>query len=135
MMPLENVQTQKSYKYLQEVETVAQDILTLREEKVELANTQNKLREALTALKHTDDRHTWVLTGSTYIQLLTDEAKSLLQDEINKAEHDLNILHNKIKTKSQELRDLEHQPRIEGLTLKPISNFEAKALNKAFGSS
>ncbi|CAG9838934.1 unnamed protein product [Diabrotica balteata] len=135
MMPLKDVQTQKSYKYLQEVETVAQDILTLKEEKLSIANTQNKLREALTALKYVDDRQTWVEIGSIYIQLPTEEAKYLLQDEIRKAEDDLKDLQNKIRSKSQDLRDLEHQPRIEGLTLKPISNIEAKALNKAFGFS
>ncbi|CAH1114257.1 unnamed protein product [Psylliodes chrysocephalus] len=132
-MPLENVQTQKSYKYLQEVETVAQDVLTLKQEKLQLANAHNKLREALTGLKCTEDRTSWLQKGCVYIELPTEEIKSIVKDEIDKVEDGLNDLRNKIRAKSQELRDLEHQPRIEGLTLKPVSNIEATALNKAFG--
>lgn len=55
--------------------------------------------------------------------------------EISKAEEDLNSLHQEIKTKVYKLRDLEHEPRLEGFTLKPISLAEAKVLNKAFGTS
>ncbi|CAG9859299.1 unnamed protein product [Phyllotreta striolata] len=132
-MPLEDVQTQKSFKYLQEVETVAQDILTLKEDKLQAANAQNKLREALSSLKQTEERNSWLQKGSIYVQLPTEEIAAILKDEIAKSDDDLRDLRNKIRSKSQQLRDLEHQPRIEGLTLKPISNREAEALNKAFG--
>lgn len=35
----------------------------------------------------------------------------------------------------EKMRDLEHEPRLEGFTLKPISLAEMKALNKGFGLS
>lgn len=42
-------------------------------------------------------------------------------------------LHDKIKQDSSKLRDLEHEPGIVGIGLKPLSASEARALNKAFG--
>lgn len=55
--------------------------------------------------------------------------------EIAKAEEDLDNLHKEIKEKVHKLRDLEHEPRLEGFTLKPISLAEAKVLHKGFGLS
>lgn len=86
MSKLEDVQTQKSYKYLQEVEELAQDILTAKDEKLQLANTQNKLREALASLQYVEDRRTWFKTGSVYIERPTEECKTILK----KGEHMMN---------------------------------------------
>ncbi|XP_023012566.1 pdrg1 prefoldin-like subunit [Leptinotarsa decemlineata] len=133
MASFENLEIQKSFKYLREVELVAQDILTLKEEKLQLAHAQNKFREALNGLKNTEDRKTWIQVGSVYIERPVDECKIILQDEISKAEDDLKKLQDEIKEKVYKLRDLEHEPRLEGFTLKPISASEAKALHKGFG--
>lgn len=53
--------------------------------------------------------------------------------EIDSAARDLEDLNEKIKKNLQKLRDLEHQPRIEGVALKPLSTTEVKALHKNFG--
>ncbi|KAF7284513.1 hypothetical protein GWI33_022100 [Rhynchophorus ferrugineus] len=128
------IDQQKSFKYLVEVETVGQDILTLKDEKLELSNAQNKFREALRALEQSDDRNSWIKLGSLYVQRPTEECKTILRREINKAEDALKDLHEEIRSKVHKLRDLEHEPRLEGFTLKPISVAEAKALHKGFGS-
>jgi len=135
MAKLPDIEQQKSLKYLVEVETVGQDILTLKQEKLELANAQNKFREALRALKLIYDRNSWIKLGSVYVERPTEECKSILGEEILKAQDDLNNLHEKIKNKVHKLRDLEHEPRLEGFTLKPISLAEAKALHKGFGTA
>lgn len=135
MAKLPDIEQQKSLKYLVEVETVGQDILTLKQEKLELANAQNKFREASRALKQVYDRNSWIKLGSVYVERPTEECKSILQEEILKAQDDLNNLHEKIKNKVHKLRDLEHEPRLEGFTLKPISLAEAKALHKGFGTA
>ncbi|KAG5876982.1 hypothetical protein JTB14_008127 [Gonioctena quinquepunctata] len=133
MKALENLETQKSFKYLREVEKVAQDILTLKEDKLELAHAQNKLREALNALKGAEDRKAWIQVGSVFVERPVNECRQILQEEITKAEIGLKELQYEIKEKAQKLRDLEHEPRLEGFTLKPISVSEAKALHKGFG--
>ncbi|CAH1164243.1 unnamed protein product [Phaedon cochleariae] len=128
-----NLCTADNCLMLMEVETVAQDILTLREEKLALANAQNKFREALNALKESEERNNWIQVGAVFVERPVDECRNILREEISKADDDLRSLQNKIREKSQNLRDLEHQPRLEGFTLKPISVAEAKALQKGFG--
>ncbi|XP_044751496.1 uncharacterized protein LOC123311530 [Coccinella septempunctata] len=130
-----DVETQKSYTYLKEVETVAQDILTLKDMKLELSNAQNKFREALRAIEHSDERTVWMKEGSVYIQRPRQECLIFLRKEIEKSQDDITGLQNSIKDKLNELRDLEHEPRIVGFGLKPLSIREAKTLHKAFGSA
>lgn len=147
---------EKTFIYLEEVESVSQDILTLREEKVKLANAQNKNREALRALEQVYERNTWMQLGSVRILRPTEECKGLLRNgknineelkqlklfeavrmtvfsDIAEAEERLKNLHDEIKAKVSKLRDLEYEPRIEGFSLKPISSAEAKALYAGFG--
>lgn len=54
--------------------------------------------------------------------------------EIDTAEEDLKELQGRLKENLGKLRDLEHEPRLEGMTLKAMSVAEAKTLNKAFGA-
>ncbi|KAH0999313.1 p53 and DNA damage-regulated protein 1 isoform X2 [Dendroctonus ponderosae] len=125
---------QKTFTYLQEVERVSQDILTLREEKMKLANSQNKNREALRALEQVYERNTWMQLGSVRIERPTEECKAILRNDLAAAEERLKSLHEEIKDKVHKLRDLEHEPRLEGFALKPISLAEAKALHAGFGN-
>ncbi|XP_068895510.1 p53 and DNA damage-regulated protein 1 [Tenebrio molitor] len=133
MSALEDVQNQKSFQYLFEVETVAQDILTDKDTKLDLSNARNKFREALRALEGSEDRRTWMQMGSVYIERPTRECKDILKNELANADKDIQELDKSIKNKLHKLRDLEHEPRLEGFTLKPISAAEAKTLHKAFG--
>lgn len=79
-MSLADIKTQKSYKYLHEVETISQNILTLKEEKLELSNTRNKFREAFRALETVEERNTWMQIGQIYIQRPTKECKVILKE-------------------------------------------------------
>lgn len=79
-MSLSDIETQKSYKYLYEVETLAQNILTLKEERLELENGRNKVREAFRALEAIDKRRTWMQVGQVYVERPTAECKGLLKD-------------------------------------------------------
>ncbi|XP_970135.2 p53 and DNA damage-regulated protein 1 [Tribolium castaneum] len=134
MSQFQDVQNQKSFQYLYEVETLAQDILTEKETKLDLSNSRNKFREALRALEGTEDRRAWMQLGSVFIERPTSECKEILKTEIANADKDILELDKNIKSKIHKLRDLEHEPRLEGFTLKPISSAEAKALHKAFGA-
>ncbi|KAL1513068.1 hypothetical protein ABEB36_002544 [Hypothenemus hampei] len=134
MAQFSDIEQQKSFIYLKEVESVAQDILILKEEKLDIANAQNKYREALRALENVYERNSWIQLGSVYVERPTEECKALLRKEISKAEDNLANLHEEIKGKIHMLRDLEHEPRLEGYSLKPISVAEAKALHKGFGT-
>lgn len=127
-----DVETQKSFDYLQEVEKVAQKVLVDKQTKLELANAQNKYREAYRALQQVEDRQSWIKLGTVYVKLPTEECKNMLKEEIDTTGKSMDSLQETIKENLQKLRDLEHEPRLEGYGLKPLSAAEAKAINKAF---
>ncbi|CAH1981173.1 unnamed protein product [Acanthoscelides obtectus] len=133
MSALQNVETQKAYKYLQEVEKIAQDILTAKDNKLQLANAQNKLRESFRALEHVEDRNTFIQVGCVHIEMPTEECRDKLKQDIAEIEEEMNKLQKTMKENTMKLRDLEHEPRLEGFSLKPMSVAEAKALHKGFG--
>lgn len=78
-----DVETQKSFEYLREVEEVAQEVLTDKQTKLEIANAQNKYREAFRGLEETEDRQTWIKLGLVYVQLPTEECKCILKEGSN----------------------------------------------------
>lgn len=55
--------------------------------------------------------------------------------DITSADLDLKNLNQKIRENVSKLRDLEHQPGIIGMGLKPMSGKEASVIAKAFGYS
>ena len=75
---MQDVQNQKSFQYLYEVETLAQDILTDKETKLDLSNSRNKFREAFRALQGVEDRRTWMQMGSVFVERPTEECKRIL---------------------------------------------------------
>lgn len=79
MAHLADVQNQKSFQYLSEVETLAQEILTEQEKKLDLANSCNKFREALRALESCEYRRAWMQVGCVYVERPTEECKNILQ--------------------------------------------------------
>lgn len=76
----ETCEVKKSTIYLSEVERLAQDILTDKKTKLELANAQNKFREAHRALQQTTERRTWMKLGSVYVELPTEECKNIVKN-------------------------------------------------------
>lgn len=70
----------QNLKYLIAVEELAQDILTVKETKLELANAQNKLREALRGLQKSEDRMSFLVVGDLHIYKRTEECKGLLEE-------------------------------------------------------
>lgn len=78
-----NADTQKSFIYLQEVEEVAQEILTDKQTKLELVNAENKTREAYRALQNIEDRQAFLKVGEIYIQLPKQDCRELLKDGLS----------------------------------------------------
>lgn len=75
-----DVETQKSFTYLKEVEEVAQEILTDKQTKLEVANAQNKCREAYRALQTIEERQAWIKIGAVYVRLPKEECRELLKN-------------------------------------------------------
>lgn len=64
-----------------------------------------------------------------YIHFLT----RIIFSELEKVEIDIENQHKSLRKMLEKMRDLEHEPRLEGFSLKPMSLSEVKALNKGFG--
>lgn len=75
-----DVETQKSFTYLKEVEEVAQEILTDKQTKLDLANAQNKYREAYRALQNVEERQAWLQVGTVYVRLPKEECREILKN-------------------------------------------------------
>lgn len=74
-----NPEMERTTKYLTDMETIAQDILTEKQQKLELSNASNKYNEAIRALEKTSDRKTWLKVSNVYIELGREECKELLK--------------------------------------------------------
>lgn len=74
-----NTEFSKNLTYLTEIEALAQDILTLKEDKLELSHVLNKLQESLRALQKSEEKKTFIKMGPLYLQNSTDDCKSIVQ--------------------------------------------------------
>lgn len=75
-----DVEMQKSFTYLKEVEEIAQEILTDKQTKLELANAQNKCREAYRALQSVESRQAWLKIGTVHVQFPKEECRMILKN-------------------------------------------------------
>ncbi|KAF5305925.1 hypothetical protein FQR65_LT07536 [Abscondita terminalis] len=132
-MNLDSPEYSKTLTYLMEVETICQDILTLKDTKLELANTLSKLQECLRALQKTDDRKSFLKIGSLFIEHPTEKCKTIIQKEINNVKDQYDDVNMEMKEKLIKKRDIEHEPKIKGFGLRPLSHSEATGLMKGFG--
>ncbi|KAF5274881.1 hypothetical protein FQA39_LY07063 [Lamprigera yunnana] len=132
-MSVESPEYSKTLIYLVEVETVSQDILTLKDTKLELANSLGKLQECLRVLQTSNDRRSYLKVGSLFIQHSTENCIVLIQKEMEELKEQYDAVSIQIKDNISKKRDIEHEPKIEGFGLKPLSHAEAKGLMKGFG--
>lgn len=126
-------QVNKTLTYLRQVETVAQEVLAKKHLKIELSNGRNKFNEAYRALQKSDENHAFLKCGSCYLRFPKDVAIDVLKEDIKTSTEEIDELHEEIRRKVSDLRELEHQPGIVGFGLKPLSGVEARAISKGFG--
>ncbi|XP_034440258.1 p53 and DNA damage-regulated protein 1 isoform X2 [Hippoglossus hippoglossus] len=96
-------------EYLTEVEEAAEDVLTTKQQIVDLDSKRNKNREALTALKTE----------------MSDSNQEQLEKEIND-------LRKELKSKVNHLNEMQGNPELRGYNLSPLSTDEIKAMNSIF---
>jgi chaperonin cofactor prefoldin len=66
--------------YLQQVETLAEDVLADRREIIELNKKRDKNREAMRSLmKPTVDKKVWLCSGNMFIKFSKNEATKILE--------------------------------------------------------
>ena len=83
---MESLSNDKILTHLKEVESAAEDVLTDKQEIVDLDRKRNQTREALRAIEKTskadykgDASKIWMATGNTFIKMPCSAAKDMLK--------------------------------------------------------
>jgi len=126
--------------YLREVEELAEDILSDRQEIVDLDRKRNANREALSALDKQaktgwkgDATKTWLSLNNCFIQLPNKTAVSLLKKDQVKLDVEVNKLRSNLKDKVNDLNDKEGKPELKGFGLKALNKDELTAVKQTLG--
>ncbi|XP_029006549.1 p53 and DNA damage-regulated protein 1 isoform X2 [Betta splendens] len=98
--------SQRVLMYLTEIEEAAEDVLTAKQQIVDLDSKRNRNREALNALK--------------------TEMADTDQEQLDR---EINDLRKGLKAKVNRLNEMQGKPELRGYNLSPLSADEVKAIN------
>ncbi|EEB15510.1 p53 and DNA damage-regulated protein, putative [Pediculus humanus corporis] len=123
----------KSLQYLKELESLGEEILVDRQEIIALDKRRNETREGLRELKNSKVTKTWFALGPLLLKFPTNKVENLLKKDQVQVDAEINKLRSNLKVKVNLLRDMEHQPPVPGLMLKPMSKQEMNAMGHVLG--
>ncbi|CAG5984499.1 p53 and DNA damage-regulated protein 1 [Menidia menidia] len=123
--------SQRVLEYLTEVEEAAEDVLTTKQQIVELDSKRNKNREALNALKHDmpDTEKVKVCFGNMFIKFPKSKTSEMIQKDQEQLDKEINDLRKELKAKVNRLNEIEGKPELRGYNLSPLSTDEVKAIH------
>uniref|UniRef100_A0A3Q3WE36 p53 and DNA damage-regulated protein 1 n=1 Tax=Mola mola TaxID=94237 RepID=A0A3Q3WE36_MOLML len=123
--------SQRVLQYLTEVEEAAEDVLTTKQQIVDLDTKRNTNREALNALKNemSDSNKVKVCFGNMFIKLPKSKTREMIQKDQDQLDEDINNLRKGLKAKVNHLNEMQGKPEFKGYKLSPLSSDEIKAIN------
>ncbi|KAI4877674.1 hypothetical protein NFI96_021211 [Prochilodus magdalenae] len=118
-------------EYLMEVEVAAEDVLSDKQQIVDLDGKRNRNREAMNALRNSasENDKVKVCFGSMFIKFPKENVKSMIQKDQEQLDQEINDIRKRLKAKVNHLNDLQGKPEIKGYNLSPLSSEELKAIN------
>ncbi|CAB1459057.1 unnamed protein product [Pleuronectes platessa] len=121
-------------EHLTEVEEAAEDVLTTKQQIVDLDSKRNKNREALNALKTemADSEKVKVCFGNMFIKFPKSTTREMIEKDQEQLEKEINDLHKELKAKVNHLNEMQGNPELRGYNLSPLSTGEIKAMNSIF---
>ncbi|XP_023246882.1 G patch domain and ankyrin repeat-containing protein 1 homolog [Copidosoma floridanum] len=126
---------QEILDYFQKIEAKGLEILTDRQEVVALDKRRNDDRMGMRALQKQNHDKTWMTVGPILLKMPAKKAEELLKEDQKQCDIEINKIRSDLKVKVNELRDIEHNPPVPGLMLKPMSKTEMAAMNQVMGKS
>ncbi|XP_047437947.1 p53 and DNA damage-regulated protein 1 [Mugil cephalus] len=122
---------QRVLEYLTEVEEAAEDVLTTKQQIVDLDVKRNRNREALNALKHelSDSEKVKVCFGNMFIKFPKSKTKEMIEKDQEQLENEINDLRKGLKAKVNRLNELQGKPELRGYSLSPLTPDEVKAIS------
>ncbi|TDH13456.1 hypothetical protein EPR50_G00034290 [Perca flavescens] len=123
--------SQRVLENLTEVEEAAEDVLTTKQQIVDLDTRRNRNREALNALKNeiSDSEKVKVCFGNMFIKFPKSKTKEMIQKDQEQLDQEINELRKGLKAKVNRLNDMQGKPELRGYNLSPLSTDEIKAIN------
>ncbi|XP_070705656.1 p53 and DNA damage-regulated protein 1 [Pempheris klunzingeri] len=123
--------SQRVLEYLTEVEEAAEDVLTTKQQIVDLDSKRNRNREALNALKNemSDSEKVKVCFGNMFIKFPKLKTREMIQRDQEQLDKEINELRTTLKTKVNRLNEIQGKPELRGYNLSPLSSGEIKAVN------
>ncbi|XP_042357498.1 p53 and DNA damage-regulated protein 1 [Plectropomus leopardus] len=123
--------SQRVLEYLTEVEEAAEDVLTTKQQIVDLDTKRNRNREALSALKHDmpDAEKVKVCFGNMFIKFPKSKTRDMIQKDQEQLDKEINDLRKGLKAKVNRLNEMQGKPELIGYNLSPLSTDEVKAIN------
>ena len=126
--------------HLREIEEAAEEVLSDKQEIVDLDRKRCQNREAIRAMSHlnhagaattttsSSSSSQWLAMGNCFFKLPQDKAKTLLQKDQDRLDAEINTLRLNLKPKVNNLRDKEGQPELKGHGLKALDRHEIQAM-------
>ncbi|KAG7318871.1 hypothetical protein KOW79_017345 [Hemibagrus wyckioides] len=123
--------SQRVMDYMMEVELAAEDVLSDKQQIVDLDSRRNRNREAMNVLRNSDSDHDKVKVcfGNMFIKFPKENTRSMIQKDQEQLEQEINNLRKGLKAKVNRLNDLQGKPELRGYNLSPLTGDELKAIN------
>ncbi|KAK9528461.1 hypothetical protein VZT92_012619 [Zoarces viviparus] len=118
-------------EYLTEVEEAAEDVLTTKQQIVDLDTKRNGNREALNALKNemSDSEKVKVCFGNMFIKFPKSKTREMIQKDQEQLDKEINDLRSALKAKVNRLNVMQGKPELRGYNLSALSTDEVRAIN------
>ncbi|XP_008318980.1 p53 and DNA damage-regulated protein 1 [Cynoglossus semilaevis] len=118
-------------QYMTEIEEAAEDVLTTKQQILDLNIKRNTNREALNALKTAvcDSEKVQVCFGNMFIKLPTSKTKEILKRDQEQLDMQINDLRKGLKAKVNHVYEMQGKPELRGYNLCPLTSDEVMAIN------
>jgi len=118
--------------YLKQVEELAEDVLTDKQQIVDLDKMRNTNREAIralrTALKSDPNHKSWMNIGGQFLKYKATEGIRMLEADQKELDNQINTLRNGLLAKVNKLNDAQGKADLKGFNLSPLSKQEMNAM-------
>lgn len=123
-------------KLLTDIEESAEDILSKKQEIIDLDRKRNSNREAIRALEKDGKSHykgdnskCWLAMGNSFFRLPNKNAVNMLKKDQQQLDISVNKLRSDLKDEVGNLREMEGQEGLKGFGLKALNSDELSAVN------
>ncbi|XP_013883720.1 p53 and DNA damage-regulated protein 1 [Austrofundulus limnaeus] len=106
----------RALEFLTAVEEAAEDVLSTKQQIVDLDVKRNRNREALHALKHEmcDKEKVKVCFGNMFIKFSKCKTQEMIQKDQEQLDKEINELRRELKAKVKRLNETEGKPELRG---------------------